>query len=452
MTDSKQVHNQKPDDSKAHDGIMTKTGKTIVDVVCWIPSRLPKWTGIKPFSFLRMLCTFACILFISIFVFSRWDKIKDYVLAKYPVLQTLLGTSSSRSTPSPAKQAPLGIAYFYVNTTSGGWAAQDGLVQKEGFESAAKEFNQENGSQTLEPRNFIYGQKDVHLDVLSEMKELYEKKNIRVFIVTMSEIIKPLRSEFIKWRNTITDSNNRPILIATVTSAPDIADIKNGILRFYVRSEDEAISLAQYTWYKYQPKNVGVFYIDDAYGKGGAETFANEIHKLGGPTPICYPILMDQKDIGSVIARWIQNEGASGACAFVVGYGDMLKRTIEELDIQNFSGHILCVSTITHEKWRPITSKVGTPLVTVVPDRQKRPTNYPKDDYDVVRFCSKLSLLKGLDCARFSQTTSEFVERWQTTIPPPPQMKDKAKEYGLSVIYSTDGDAIIKLNIEEMHP
>jgi hypothetical protein len=452
MTPPKDNGGEQRTGNGASDDFWVAPGKTILDVAIYVPSRLPKWTGIWPFNLLRLLPSLALFIVLAICVVSYRQRIGNYLFNEYPALKTSLQSSSpAHPDPSPAKPAPLRIAYFNVNPTSGGWAAQDGRVQKQGFEAATAEFSEENGSQAPEPRDFIYD-KNAHLDVLSQMKELYEKKSIRVFIVTMSAVVKPLKGEFKIWRDTIPNLDDRPVLIATVTSAPDVADIKNGILRFYIRSEDEATSLAQYTWYKYQPKNVGVFHIADAYGRGGAETFATELHKLKGPTPRCYPISMDQEDIGGVIANWIQNEGATGACAFIVGYGDMLKRTIEELDKQNFSGPILCASTITHEKWKPSNSAVRTTMVTVVPDRLPRSTNYPQEDYDVVRFFSKLTLLKALDCAQFTKTTSEFIERWQTTAPLPPQKKDKANEYGLSVIYSTDGDAIIKLRIEEMHP
>jgi hypothetical protein len=429
--------------------LLAKTGKTVWDVlVLFVSLWFPRWIGVKPFSLLRVLISSALLVVIALGAFSCRVAIRDYLFAIAPGLRDRFETRRAQQLGSRPKPTPLRIAFFYVNPTSPGWAGQDGAVQKEGFDLAKKEFGEEYGAANVEERTFLY-KADAHADVLKEMRELYEK-NVRIFIVTMSAIVTPLRYEFKKWRETISCAGERPVLIATVTSAPNVADMNNGVLRFYIRSEDEAKELARYAWWKHQPTSVGVFHLADAYGTGGAETFATALRKLAGPTPKCCPISGDPENVSKFITNWIQNDGAGSACAYVVGYGDMLIRTIEQLDNQHFPGPILCVSTITHESWQPGRSNARVRLVTVVPERAQRETGYPAEDKDVVRFFSKVAILKGLDCARFSQTTSDFIARWQTNTPPHPQGRDEAEKNGLSVIYSTNGDAIIELMVQEM--
>lgn len=441
MTNLEDETLQHPDSNKGTKEFLNKTGKTIWDVILWVPLHVIEWIGVQPFKWRRILLASIFVILISSLIFVFRFDIRDLIVNKYPELRQLLISSS--------ESKHLKIAYFYVNPNSEEWAAQDGIAQKQGFELAIKEFDEENGPQVTIPRSFIYGT-DTYQDVIKEMKNLYKEDNVSIYIVTMSGLVKPLRAMFKAWRDSITDLDKQPVLIATVTSAPDIADIKNGILRFYIRSTEEADNLAKYAYWKLGATDAGVFYISDTYGRWGAITFSNEFKRLGGNAPICCEIMNDPKDSVNVISNWVRNDNKSNSCALIVGYGDMLKRTIEELDNHHYKGTILCVSTITNEMWRPKAVCPHAPLVTVVPERAQLPTPYPPEDYNVVLFFSKLTLLKALDCARNSKTTSEFIEHWQTNTPHPPHNKDLAEENGLSVSYLSDGDVIIKLKVEEI--
>ena len=58
-----------------------------------------------------------------------------------------------------------------------------------------------------------------------------------------------------------------PILIATVASAPDLADGSGGILRWYVRSQEESAALAEYLSWKEGIMNAGYFSLLATLGK-----------------------------------------------------------------------------------------------------------------------------------------------------------------------------------------
>jgi hypothetical protein len=52
------------------------------------------------------------------------------------------------------------------------------------------------------------------------MKRLYNESSTRIFVVTMSQIVGPLRGTFKEWRNTIASPRERPVLVVTVASVP----------------------------------------------------------------------------------------------------------------------------------------------------------------------------------------------------------------------------------------
>src|SRR5205807_420162 len=88
---------------------------------------------------------------------------------------------------------------------------------------------------------------DTPRKLLLEMKELYEKKGSTFFVMTMSGKIAAIREHFKAWHDECVRNGARePILIATVASAPDLCDASSGILRWYVRSDEESSVLAEY--------------------------------------------------------------------------------------------------------------------------------------------------------------------------------------------------------------
>jgi hypothetical protein len=55
----------------------------------------------------------------------------------------------------------------------------------------------------------------------------------------------------------------------------------SGIVRLYVRSSEEASELAKYAIWRLHATRAGVFYIDDAYGQGGAGLLEEELDRGG---------------------------------------------------------------------------------------------------------------------------------------------------------------------------
>jgi len=173
------------------------------------------------------------------------------------------------------------ICVFLPDSThsSDGAFYQDGAVQKKGFDSAL--LDAEQLPNRLKVVFHEMKRDDPPDQLLKTMQELYDKDGATFFIMTMSGKVLGVRDHFKNWHNECVRQGRRePILIATVASAPDIADASSGILRWYVRSEEESSLLAEYLRWKEAVDRVAVFFItrtaglsDDAYGRRGMEVF-----------------------------------------------------------------------------------------------------------------------------------------------------------------------------------
>src|SRR5262245_9536039 len=344
----------------------------------------------------------------------------------------------------------LKVAVFYPDPTRTGPAYEDGAIQQSGFRTAYDEFAQRSSaaqkpvwnSYLLPPDNRNTSLRD---DLLPRMQRLY-KEGYRVFVVTMSAAVQDLRPVFGNWIRQLAEAE-APILISTVASAPDIASRKDGILRFYVRSEEEARELARYAAWKLGLRRLGVFYVvesaerPNAYGYGGFTTVSHEFGRDLHGTVEPHPVFASGVNAAAEVSRFIASAQGRDVGAFIIGYDTMLKETLKALLAGGFSGPILTTSTLTEALWQPDDRSHDSMIFTAVPHRDEV-EGRPVAENGVVYLFSKLTLASTLKCAAANSDVRLFVDCWE---------RDTADAGGLvGVSHLNDGDAVIPLTVTNL--
>ena len=224
-------------------------------------------------------------------------------------------------------------------------------------------------------------------------------------------------------------------MVATVASAPNIANRENGIFRYFIRSTEESSVLANYIK-SLNTTEVGVFFVDDEYGRRAKEILDSLL--LGdGITirPFLIGLSDEETSIRTSVPAFIGRlTSGANAVAVIIGYGSMMKSMVENLEHpatgQGFSGKILSASTFTEESWRPSLDGVTDRIRTVGPgaldlNRSKR---------GVVYQFSYLTLMRALNC----RNARGHEALWNCWSGPSEVGADWAR-----VEFTTDGDSVV---------
>lgn len=119
-------------------------------------------------------------------------------------------------------------------------------------------------------------------EILNDMRAAHQK-GARYFIMTMSDVVEDVVEKFKAWhQECLADYTcglrHAPTLIVTVASAPGLCDAANGIVRWYIRSEEESRELAKHL--QQFTNTAATFAItktadrsDSLYGSKGTELF-----------------------------------------------------------------------------------------------------------------------------------------------------------------------------------
>ena len=272
------------------------------------------------------------------------------------VLVTTWVTVRFGASPAAAGLGRLKVAVFYPDPMRTGPAYEDGAIQQSGFQTAYDEFAQGSAAAVTPAWNpYLLPQdnKNVSLrdDLLPRMQKLY-RDGYRIFVLTMSVAVQDLRPVFENWRQQLSEPD-APILISTVASAPDIANRKEGILRFYVRSEEEASELARFAAWRQGLRRLGVFYVTEsakrpnAYGYGGFTAVSHVFSRDLQGTIEPHPVLANGRNATAEVSEFVATAQGRDVGAFVIGYDTMLKETLNALISSGFAGPILTTSTLT---------------------------------------------------------------------------------------------------------
>jgi len=364
----------------------------------------------------------------------------------------------------PLEKLP--VAVLLPHTEEGKPAWDNAVRQKQGFDEAF-EANSAALGDVNKPHviHFDFGifaagddesKETEAIRVLREIQSLYyADKGVRVFLITMSGAVKEIKPKFVAWAKDL-DPRDRPTLIATVASAPGIADQKNGVLRHYIRSEDESDVLSTYIEsLKPTPKVVGVFYVDDPYGEKAMESLSKRLDH-DGFRPYKTAIVPKEGDVAAEVRKFIERQNSNGesldnsAVAVIVGYGEMIRRTLLSLrDVTapseerstRFDGPILVVSTFTEKIWRPtsLSNDFAERIHTVGPGRVAR----DPDKIGVVFQFSYMTLDRVIRC-RDERGPERFWNCWNSS--ETTKKIDESKRWA-DVEFTANGDSRVSLKL-----
>jgi len=342
---------------------------------------------------------------------------------------------------APLLQSSIQVFLPDPSSTSTEEFYQDGAVQRIGFERADHEGASLPGRLPIGYKTMTSNQSPE--EIIRTMKQLYDDKEATFFVMTMSGKIAELHEHFKKWHDQcVKDGKREPVLIATVASAPGLADIKGGIVRWYIRSEEESTLLAEYMRWKMSVWHAAVFYItchprdtDDSYGNRGMEVFRDRFLALGGSS--VEPISVTKDTAKAEVRKLLAHSRSGGLGVCVVGYGEMVKETLAELISQGFEGPIVCTSTLTASDWQPSDTSTDGRIFTVVP-RLRDPQGHLKgDNRNVVYYFARNTLSRVVEITAKDPDPKAFIDRWTRGDERLPLAQDSL----------ANGDAIVQVDV-----
>ena len=325
---------------------------------------------------------------------------------------------------------------------------QDGVIQKRGFDQGRSE------------ASGIYAGLDVDFqatyenssgrDLLRAMKDLYKDRNSVYFVMTMSTNVEEVREGFIAWRKECVETGKvPPVLIVTVASAPGLSDFKNGIVRWYICSEEECQFLGNHLD-TLRVKNAAAFCItkhpgvsDDRYGTEGLKQFRKY---FGGSVDVVSFVTAKtaKAHVQDCLSKWPQKDRMG---VFIIGYGDMVKNTLITLIDGGYSGYVACTSTLTDRQWQPpsqILAGAKAKIFTVIPRPYDENDDLAGDNGNVVFLFTRKTLLRVIKLTAGNVSPETFIERWMNG--------DEEEPQKLAQVYDWNrgGDTVVFLKVVEM--
>ena len=278
-------------------------------------------------------------------------------------------------------------------------------------------------------------QADTAEGIINKLNKWYKDDGVRTFVVTMSGAVVPLKKLFTAWADKL-PANDRPVLLATVASAPDIPDRAKGIFRHFIRSAEESSVFATYIR-SLGATEVGIFYVGDPYGDNANKILRALLYDKG-PRIISYQIDLQNENasVRAKVPMFVEQlTSGENAVAVIIGYGSMMKAMIDTLEAPMprgpFRGKILVASTFTEESWRPDVTGISSRIKTVGP-------GWPDDNTrarGVVYQFSYLTLMRALRCK-----TERGVEAIWSCLS---DRSDSSGKDWANVEFTNDGDSIV---------
>jgi hypothetical protein len=363
--------------------------------------------------------------------------------------ETLIESPKKRSITADSPRTAIGPIQVFLpdrDRKSEGDFYQDGATQWDGFRQAQKEARGMHDALDVEYQSMLI--ESGRNEVLRKMQELYTEKGSRFFVMTMSSKLEEIRDGFKAWHTQCTvEGMSAPILVATVASAPGLADAGKGMVRWYVRSEEESHLLADYLD-KLGVNCAGAFCItdtpgvaDNAYGTEGLKHFRTW---FAGNVREDLQFHVTARNARAQVQQFF-SKCEPGECpgVFVIGYGDMIKNTVTELIAGGYQGCIVCTSTLTDPQWQP--EEPWDPrtlrIVTVRPRLANTNERLEGLNRNVVFFFARKTLLRVLNLTAKSTDAKTFLRNW----------KDRQGEdpHALNQEYLANGDILVHLRTVE---
>lgn len=173
----------------------------------------------------------------------------------------------------------------------------------------------------------------------------------KYFVCTMSKVVLPLS---IKFENLLKDTKwygEKPKLICTVTSAPKLNFVKNGVYRFYIRSQEEGAIFAELV-NSNSIKSATFIAVDDPYGRGAVEEFKKRCKCIFADGAFISNKLTIEEITFRLKQTIEQIPPERREAIFIAHYGIGIDNIITSLQKLGITSTILATSTLSIEDWR----------------------------------------------------------------------------------------------------
>ena len=273
--------------------------------------------------------------------------------------------------------------------------------QWDGFLQAFEHYAVNETDRHVHHFNYPFGPGDDKNGIMRQINDWYGE-GIRTFIITMSGAVLQIKPAFIKWAQTL-PANDRPVLVSTIASAPEIADLGNGIIRNYFRSESEADMISTFIE-SVNPSKVGIFFVNDTYGLSAKEQIVRRINSaLSSADVVTLPIGIrtESAQIERLVEEFVAKRlDGENTVAVIIGYGETIRLSLESLKKSAvFRGEILVGPNFTEEVSQPNFGSEDREFVSRIHAiTTTAPRDPQKDSRGVVFQFSYLTLSTALEC------------------------------------------------------
>lgn len=205
-----------------------------------------------------------------------------------------------------------------------GSAAFLGQEERKGIESVKAQLERQIGK----PITLIFeDSKNEAKTAITSFVKLWQVDKVDAVIVTHSGVCSAL-SEYVSQNST--GSQPLPIILATITSSPQITKNNNVFLRVFVSGEDETYAAAAFAAEKLHSKRAAVFYQNDDYGLAELSQFKSNFVGKGGTVVRETPFEKEPKDLRSLVVGLKESSPDSIFVAGNTGGAALLLRELRE--------------------------------------------------------------------------------------------------------------------------
>lgn len=246
--------------------------------------------------------------------------------------------------------------------------------------------------------------------LIQRFDQLYQRRRCRLFVVATGSAVREVRASFMSWRDSlVTRGRDAPFLVATTVSDPGIASADSGVFRYFVPAAQEAEFMVSAMVAGQVRGGVGIFYVnrtrdrdDDAYGREARDRFVDEFDRANlALEHRAYSVLASGEDAAERVNEFLAEEWAQDGAAYVVGYGEMFRRTVKELAERDYSGLIATSVLGTAPGWRE-GWPAGTSILTVASRSQATGVS----EENVVYVFARRAVEKAIECAATTNTAT----------------------------------------------
>ena len=270
-----------------------------------------------------------------------WAVRSTWAVAGMVVLAFVVGFIIGRTwEPSDRDHNPIRIGAILPLTGPGATA---GEFQKKGIETAATRVNAAGGIHGRPVEVVFADSKNEAKEGLSRFRELVSLRGISILIATHSGVVVPLAEQV--------PDDGEALLLVSVSSAPDITKRSPFVFRNYVTSDNESRRMASFAWNRLHTKRVGVLYINDEFGIGGACTFKESFEKLGGAVAFEEPYERAAADFKSQLTKAVGSYPDVDA-VYVIGYDRPFALVVKQLlENTEYKGPVLTSIGMSVPEW-----------------------------------------------------------------------------------------------------